>query len=99
MKRGLNSIISARRKNSAKNALIPIVTVIALSTGWLLTGAVVTEIVFYWPGIGQYAVGAVLSFDFPAIIAFTAISATIFVLVNLAADIAYAYLDPRMRIK
>lgn len=79
------------------NAIIPTVTVIALSFGWLLTGAVVTEVVFYWPGIGQYAVGAVMSFDFPAIIAFTAISATIFVLVNLLADLAYAYLDPRVR--
>lgn len=79
------------------NAIIPTVTVVALSFGWLLTGAVVTEVVFYWPGIGQYAVGAVMSFDFPAIIAFTAISATIFVLVNLLADLAYAYLDPRVR--
>ncbi|MGH2617199.1 MAG: ABC transporter permease, partial [Thermomicrobiales bacterium] len=84
-------------RHAFRNAVIPTVTVIALSFGWLLTGAVVTEVVFYWPGIGQYAVGAVMSFDFPAIIAFTAISATIFVLVNLAADLAYAYLDPRVR--
>jgi peptide/nickel transport system permease protein len=84
-------------RHAFRNAIIPTVTVIALSFGWLLTGAVVTEVVFYWPGIGQYAVGAVMSFDFPAIIAFTAISATIFVLVNLAADLAYAYLDPRVR--
>jgi peptide/nickel transport system permease protein len=84
-------------RHAFRNAVIPTITVIALSFGWLLTGAVVTEVVFYWPGIGQYAVGAVMSFDFPAIIAFTAISATIFVLVNLAADVAYAYLDPRVR--
>jgi peptide/nickel transport system permease protein len=84
-------------RHAFRNAIIPTVTVIALSFGWLLTGAVVTEVVFYWPGIGQYAVGAVMSFDFPAIIAFTAISAVIFVLVNLAADLAYAYLDPRVR--
>jgi ABC-type dipeptide/oligopeptide/nickel transport system permease component len=84
-------------RHAFRNAIIPTVTVIALSFGWLLTGAVVTEVVFYWPGIGQYAVGAVMSFDFPAIIAFTAISATIFVLVNLAADVVYAYLDPRVR--
>ncbi len=84
-------------RHAFRNAIIPTVTVIALSFGWLLTGAVVTEVVFYWPGIGQYAVGAVMSFDFPAIIAFTAISATIFVLVNLVADLAYAYLDPRVR--
>ena len=86
-------------RHAFRNAVIPTITVIALSTGWLLTGAVVTEVVFYWPGLGQYAVGAVLSFDFPAIIAFTAISATIFVLVNLAADIAYVYLDPRVRLR
>jgi ABC-type dipeptide/oligopeptide/nickel transport system permease component len=84
-------------RHAFRNAIIPTVTVIALSFGWLLTGAVVTEVVFYWPGIGQYAVGAVMSFDFPAIIAFTAISAAIFVLVNLAADVVYAYLDPRVR--
>lgn len=84
-------------RHAFRNAFIPTLTVIALSFGWLLTGAVVTEVVFYWPGIGQYAVGAVMSFDFPAIIAFTAISATVFVLVNLLADLAYAYLDPRVR--
>jgi ABC-type dipeptide/oligopeptide/nickel transport system permease component len=84
-------------RHAFRNAMIPTLTVIALSFGWLLTGAVVTEVVFYWPGIGQYAVGAVMSFDFPAIIAFTAISATIFVLINLVADLAYAYLDPRVR--
>jgi len=84
-------------RHAFRNAVIPTITVIALSTGWLLTGAVVTEVVFYWPGIGQYAVGAVMSFDFPAIMAFTAISAVIFVLVNLFADLAYAYLDPRVR--
>lgn len=84
-------------RHAFRNAVIPTITVIALSTGWLLTGAVVTEVVFYWPGIGQYAVGAVMSFDFPAIMAFTAISAVIFVLVNLIADLAYAYLDPRVR--
>ena len=83
-------------RHAFRNAIIPTITVIALSTGWLLTGAVVTEVVFYWPGIGQYAVGAVMSFDFPAIMAFTAISAVIFVLVNLVADLAYAYLDPRV---
>jgi peptide/nickel transport system permease protein len=84
-------------RHAFRNAIVPTITVIALSTGWLLTGAVVTEVVFYWPGIGQYAVGAVMSFDFPAIMAFTAISAVIFVLVNLFADLAYAYLDPRVR--
>jgi peptide/nickel transport system permease protein len=84
-------------RHAFRNAIIPTLTVIALSFGWLLTGAVVVEVVFYWPGIGQYAVGAVVSFDFPAIIAFTAISATIFVMVNLLADLAYAYLDPRVR--
>ena len=84
-------------RHAFRNAIIPTLTVVALSFGWLLTGTVVTEVVFYWPGIGQYAVGAVMSFDFPAIIAFTAISATIFVLINLVADLAYAYLDPRVR--
>jgi ABC-type dipeptide/oligopeptide/nickel transport system permease component len=77
--------------------MLPTVTVLGLSTGWLLTGSVVTELIFYWPGVGRYAVGAVTSFDFPAVTAYTALAAVIFSLANLLTDLTYAYLDPRIR--
>jgi peptide/nickel transport system permease protein len=84
-------------RHALRNALLPTVTVLGLSTGWLLTGSVVTELVFYWPGVGRYAVGAVTAFDFPAVTAYTALAAVAFSLANLVADITYAYMDPRIR--
>lgn len=84
-------------RHALRNAMLPTLTVLGLSLGWLLTGSVVTEVVFYWPGIGRYAVGAVTSFDFPAITAYTALAAVAFSTANLITDIAYAYLDPRIR--
>lgn len=84
-------------RHALRNAILPTLTVLGLSLGWLLTGSVVTEVVFYWPGIGRYAVGAVMSFDFPAVTAFTALAAVAFSVANLITDIAYAYLDPRIR--
>lgn len=80
-----------------RNAMLPTLTVLGLSTGWLLTGSVVTELIFYWPGVGRYAVGAVTSFDFPAVTAYTALAAVIFSAANLLTDIMYAYADPRIR--
>jgi peptide/nickel transport system permease protein len=80
-----------------RNAMLPTLTVLGLSTGWLLTGSVVTEVIFYWPGVGRYAVGAVSSFDFPAVTAYTALAAVIFSAANLLTDIMYAFADPRIR--
>ncbi len=84
-------------RHALRNALIPVVTVVGLSFAWLLTGSVVTEVVFYWPGIGRYGVDAILAFDFPGVMAFTIITALAFVLANLMADILYVRLDPRLR--
>jgi peptide/nickel transport system permease protein len=84
-------------RHALSNALIPVVTVVGLSFAFLLTGSVVTEVVFYWPGIGRYGVDAILAFDFPGVMAFTIITAFAFVLVNMIADIAYTRLDPRLR--
>jgi peptide/nickel transport system permease protein len=84
-------------RHALRNAMLPTLTVLGLSLGWLLTGSIVTEVVFYWPGIGRYAVGAVMSFDFPAITAYTALAAVAFSVANLVTDISYAYLDPRVR--
>lgn len=84
-------------KHGLRNALMPIVTVIGLQFGSLLGGAVLTETVFAWPGIGKYTVECITKSDFPVIQAVVLIIATIFVLMNLIVDIIYAFLDPRIK--
>lgn len=91
--------ISERRVMVAhvfRNALIPVVTVIGLQVGALLGGAVVTEVVFGWPGIGRLAVSSVLQRDFPVVQAVVMLTAVVFVLVNLVVDLLYMVLDPRI---
>jgi peptide/nickel transport system permease protein len=85
-------------KHALRNALLPIVTVVGLSLGGLLGGAVLTETVFALPGVGTQLVSAILSRDYPVVQAFTVIIAIIFVSVNFVVDISYAYLDPRIRL-
>jgi len=84
-------------RHALKNALIPVVTVIGLQTGTLLGGAVLTEIVFAWPGIGRLMVEAILSRDYPVVQGVVLVVATMFIFVNLIVDILYSYLDPRIR--
>lgn len=84
-------------RHALKNALIPVVTVIGLQTGTLLGGAVLTEIVFAWPGIGRLLVEAILSRDYPVVQGVVLLVATVFIFVNLIVDILYSYLDPRIR--
>jgi len=84
-------------RHALKNALIPVVTVIGLQTGILLGGAVLTEIVFAWPGIGRLLVEAILSRDYPVVQGVVLVVATMFIFVNLIVDVLYAYLDPRIR--
>ncbi|MCD7727106.1 MAG: ABC transporter permease [Ruminococcus sp.] len=84
-------------KHGLRNALMPIVTVIGLQLGSLLGGAVLTETVFAWPGIGSYTVECINKSDFPVIQAVVLIIATIFVFMNLIVDIIYAFLDPRIK--
>lgn len=84
-------------RHALKNALIPTVTVIGLQFGYMLAGAVVTETVFAWPGVGRLLVNSILKRDFPIVQAALLLIAGIFVLVNLIVDIVYAYLDPRIR--
>jgi peptide/nickel transport system permease protein len=83
--------------HALRNALIPTVTVLGLTTASLLAGAVLTETIFSWPGIGSFAVAAALKLDYPALLGVTLIVAVIYVLVNLLVDIAYVILDPRIR--
>ncbi len=86
-------------KHALSNAMIPIVTIIGLETGALLSGAVLTETVFNLPGVGTALVGAILARDYPVVQGFTLVVAMVFILVNLLVDISYAYLDPRIRLE
>lgn len=85
------------RRHALRNALIPTVTVIGLQFGYMLAGAVLTESVFAWPGVGRLLVTSILGRDYPVVQATLVMVAFTFVLVNLAVDILYAYLDPRIR--
>jgi len=85
-------------KHALKNSLIPVVTVLGLQFGYLLGGAVITETVFAWPGIGRLVIDAILARDFPVVQGTVLVIALGFVLVNLAVDLLYAYLDPRIRL-
>lgn len=78
------------------NALMPSVTVLGLAFGDLLYGAVLTETVFAWPGMGAYVVASIQSLDFPAVMGFTVVVSFAYVLVNLAVDLVYLTLDPRI---
>lgn len=79
------------------NAAIPSVTVLGLAFGDLLYGAVLTETIFAWPGMGAYVVNSIQSLDFPAVMGFTVVVSMAYVLVNLAVDLAYMLLDPRIK--
>jgi peptide/nickel transport system permease protein len=85
-------------RHALKNALLPVVTVLGLQVGTLLGGAVITEEVFAYPGMGRLAVQAILGRDFSLIQAFVVLTAITIVLVNLLVDLAYGWLDPRVRL-
>jgi peptide/nickel transport system permease protein len=80
------------------NALLPIVTIAGINLGLLLGGAVVTETVFSWPGVGRLIVQSVSQRDFPVIIAGVFLLSLIFVFINLVVDLLYGILDPRVRL-
>jgi ABC-type dipeptide/oligopeptide/nickel transport system permease component len=84
-------------RHALRNALIPVVTLIGLQIGFLLGGAVVTETIFSWPGVGRLAVGAILSNDFPMAQGTILVLAGGFIVINLGVDLLYAVLDPRIR--
>jgi peptide/nickel transport system permease protein len=86
-------------KHALRNAAIPIVTIIGLQFGGLLGGAVITESVFAWPGVGRLAVNAVSQRDFPVVQAVTLVIALAFSLINLAVDLLYVVLNPRIRLE
>ncbi len=85
-------------RHALRNALIPVMTVQAMQFASLLGGALVTEIIFAWPGIGRLAVQAIQNRDFPLVQGVVLLAAAVFVLVNLLVDLAYAALNPRVRL-
>jgi ABC-type dipeptide/oligopeptide/nickel transport system permease component len=84
--------------HALRNALIPLITVVGLQVGALLGGAVITESIFAWPGIGRLTIQAIQSKDLPLVQACVLFLALMFVLANLVVDLLYAYLDPRIRL-
>jgi len=96
--RGLSESVVVGR-HVLTNSLIPVITAIGMHAGELFGGAVIAESIFAWPGVGRYAVSAIYNRDYPVMQCFILIMTTIFVLMNLAVDIGYAWLDPRIRMQ
>jgi len=84
-------------RHALKNAFLPIITVIGLQTGTLLAGAIMTEWIFSWAGIGQWVYQAILGRDYPVVQAGALLITVVFALINLIVDVSYAYFDPRIR--
>jgi len=105
---GKGYIISARakgltkkmviNKHARRNALIPVVTLSGLLIAGMVTGVIITETVFAFPGIGRFAADAALQLDLPAVLGFALLTGIVFVFANLIVDILYAYIDPRIRL-
>ena len=94
--------VSERRvvlKHALKNAAIPVITVVGLDLGTLLGGAVITETIFAWPGVGRLAVQAIANRDYPVVQAAVFVLAVVFVLINFLVDVLYTYVDPRVAYK
>jgi peptide/nickel transport system permease protein len=83
-------------KHAIRNAMVPVVTVIGLNFGLLLSGAILTETIFSWPGVGRLVVNAVYARDYPLVIGCILVFALVFVIVNLVTDILYTFIDPRI---
>ena len=94
--KGLSELLVVA-KHTFKNAAIPVVTITGLQFGTLLGGAVVTETVFAWPGIGRLAIQSIYNRDYPVVQATVFLSALMFIVLNLAIDVLYGLLDPRIR--
>ena len=84
-------------KHTLRNAAIPIVTLAGLEAGQLLGGAVITETIFAWPGLGRLTVQALLNRDFPVVLAAVSLTSVIYTVMNLVVDLLYGWLDPRVR--
>ncbi len=95
--KGLSETVVVTR-HALSNALLPVITILGLQLGTLLGGAVITETVFSWPGIGQLTIDAIKSRDYPVVQACVLLISLSYVIVNICTDIVYAAIDPRIRI-
>jgi ABC-type dipeptide/oligopeptide/nickel transport system permease component len=86
-------------KHALRNSAIPIVTLAGLEIGQLLGGAVIAETIFAWPGLGRLTVQALLNRDFPVVLAAVFVTSVTYTLINLAVDLTYGWLDPRVRVR
>jgi len=93
--KGLTTI-SVLGRHAMKNAMVPVVTVIGLQLGYLIAWVFLVEYIFSWPGIGSYAVRCIVNLDFPAVQGVTLFTSFVFVFINLAVDLIYLFLDPRI---
>ena len=84
-------------KHVLPNAVLPLITLLGMSIGWLLGGVAVIEIVFSWPGMGNMAVRAIMMRDYPLIEGFVLWIAVVYMLINFLVDLSYSYLDPKLR--
>ncbi|MEH7503730.1 ABC transporter permease [Neobacillus drentensis] len=96
--KGLKEMV-VTNKHALKNALIPIITVIGLEIPFLLGGAVITEQVFQWPGMGQLTIQSIMSRDYPTLMALNLLTAFMVLFANLFTDILYSFVDPRIKYK
>ncbi len=85
-------------KHALKNTLIPFITIAGLQMGSLLAGAVVTERVFAWPGMGRLILDSIQKLDYPVVMSWALVTAGIFIVINLIVDISYSFVDPRVRV-
>lgn len=83
-------------RHALKNAMLPVLTTIGVTFGSMLSGAVLTETIFGWPGLGRYATASVTSLDFPAVMGVTLVAAVVYPVVNLIVDLCYRFIDPRI---
>ncbi|MCK4351341.1 MAG: ABC transporter permease, partial [Candidatus Krumholzibacteria bacterium] len=86
-------------KHVLRNALVPVITIVGTDFGSYLSGSVLTESIFGWPGLGRFIVQGILKRDFPVIQGSILFMAVVFVLVNLLVDVSYGIIDPRIRVK
>ena len=84
-------------RHALKNALLPVITVIGLQMGGLLAGAIMTETVFSWPGMGKWVYDSILARDYPVVQVTVLVITLVVAVVNLAVDISYAFLNPKIR--
>jgi peptide/nickel transport system permease protein len=92
------SPLAVDNRHVLRNALLPVTTIIGLQTGLLLSGAVLTETIFAWPGVGSWLATAIFNRDYPVLQGGILFLAIVFVVVNLIVDISYAFINPRIRL-